>query len=305
MNWLSLLGGVAQGAGAFYGGQTQQDAYDKAAKILMQAKDAYGNVSLPKLEELVGKELGPSAFEQIRPQAKLLAAQDQALGKLGEYGNNQGLTLQDQSILNAAMGKVARQESAGRNAILQNMAARGILGSGAELAAGLQNQQNAAERGNAAGLDVAGRAQERALQALIQRGQMAGQMREQDFREQARKAEAKDIINRYNATRMAGAAQQNFNNRIQLTEGQLGRDPLLAQNAVAAGQAKAQQIGGMANAAAGTLDAYAQYQNNQKKEPASPYGDENSAVFNTAPTELDYEDKKLGDFGGGNYGGYS
>jgi len=47
-------------------------------------------------------------------------------------------------------------------------------------------------------LDVSAQAQSRALQALMQGGQLGGQIRQQDFGEQSEKAQAQDAINRFN-----------------------------------------------------------------------------------------------------------
>jgi hypothetical protein len=86
-----------------------------------------------------------------------------------------------------------------REAILQNAQARGVAGSGLELAQSMLAQQQASNRAAQQGLDVASMAQQRALQAILQGGQLGGQIRGQDFEEQARVAAAKDAIAQFNA----------------------------------------------------------------------------------------------------------
>jgi hypothetical protein len=65
---------------------------------------------------------------------------------------------------------------------------------------------------------------DRRFKAMLGRGEMAGKIRGQSFDEQAKKAEAQDLIERLNAAsrsqadyRNAGLAQQNFNNQMQKT----------------------------------------------------------------------------------------
>src|SRR5690606_33373605 len=62
----------------------------------------------------------------------------------------------------------------------------------------LQSSQAATDRNAQQGLDVAGMAQQRALQAMMERGNMSGQMRGQDFSQQAQIAAAQDAINSFN-----------------------------------------------------------------------------------------------------------
>jgi hypothetical protein len=104
-------------------------------------------------------------------------------------------------------------------------------GSGAELAAQLANQQNAAQRQNETSLDVAGMAQKRAFDALAQRGRMAGDIRGQDFGERFRTGSARDEINRYNADQRNKAKyfnsnleQQRFDNDMNIRRAQAGAD---------------------------------------------------------------------------------
>jgi len=84
-----------------------------------------------------------SAFEGISLDPNLKAAQMDALAGLQDVSEN-GMTAIDR----AAMGNIIQDEQTAsrgaRDAIIQNANARGMGGSGLELAAQLQNQQGAA-----------------------------------------------------------------------------------------------------------------------------------------------------------------
>lgn len=261
--------GIISAVGA---AKSRADAEAQARGILDRARNDFGKIDLPTLEQITNQELGPSAFEKLKTDTRLAQAQYGALDKLGEYANG-GLTLQDQATLNAAMGKVARQEGAGREAIRENMAARGTLGSGAELAMSLQNQQGAAERANQMGMDAAGRAQQRALDALISRGQMAGQIRGQEFNEGARAAEAKDLINRYNATRVGQGYKDLAGLQMERARGMNGQTGATADSARRSGEIDAALVGGVGNAINQGIATYAQWKNSQQPD----YGDGNTA----------------------------
>jgi hypothetical protein len=88
---------------------------------------------------------------------------------------------------------------AGRGAIMQGMAQRGQGGSGMELLELLDSAQDATDRQSQASLDIAGQNEDRALAAIMNRGNMAGSIRGQEFGEDAARAEAQDAINRFNA----------------------------------------------------------------------------------------------------------
>jgi hypothetical protein len=149
-----------------------------------------------------------SSFNSVSSDPRLKDAQMSALSKLQQLGEG-GLTLQDKADLQQIQDANAAREKGNRQAILQNLAARGMGGSGAELAANLSNQQDSATRNASQSLNVAAQAQKRALDAVIQSGQLGGQIREQDFSEAARKAEAQDAIRRFNAANSIALQQRN------------------------------------------------------------------------------------------------
>lgn len=264
--WVAAL--IAAGAAigsAVIGYAAQRSGEDKARQLLLAAQDEYGKINLPKLEELVAAELPPTELAKLRTDPTLLQAQNRALDKMLEIEQAGGMTLGDLASQAEAMSKVSRRESAGRNAIREDMAARGTLGSGAELAMALDNQQDAAERAQRVGMDTAARAQDRALQAILKRGEMATARRDQDYREKSEAAKAQDLINRYNGQRMSNARQQYFDNQMRLTAAKTGRTDALAASARREGEANARLAGGVGSAvsnaamAAGTYGASNNY----------------------------------------------
>ncbi len=245
--------------------------------MLQRILDGYDDIDLPTLEALQAEQMGPSAQEGVRGQMdpRLRSEQMGTLESLGQFAET-GDTAGSKAAMHRILSDAARSEGAGRNAIAQNMRARGVAGSGAELAMQLSNQQASADRAQTAGLDQAANAQKRMLDAQLAKGRMAGDLRQQDYGEMSDAARAKDLISRYSTdarTRAqyynAGLAQQNFGNKMQLQNGKAN-----AQSGVAAnyGQAadRAAQSGasvgqGIANVGMGASAELS-------KPTATPYG---------------------------------
>jgi hypothetical protein len=158
------------------------------------------------LQEVITQ--GPSALSQISTDPQVRAKQMIALEKMAGIAD-EGLRPEDEARLEQALQRSRMQERGAREAILQDMQARGTSGSGLELAAQLANQQGAAERARMEALDINALASQRALEALAQSGDMAGQLRGQDWREAAAKAEAQDAIARFNAQQSANVQAAN------------------------------------------------------------------------------------------------
>jgi hypothetical protein len=87
-----------------------------------------------------------------------------------------------------------------------------------ELAARLQGAQDSATRLSSAGDRLTQDARARALQALSQTGNMAGELRSQDFGEQEKIARARDAINQFNVQNQQQLQSRNISeqNRAQL-----------------------------------------------------------------------------------------
>jgi hypothetical protein len=143
---------------------------------------------------------GDSEMKGVSTDPRLREAQMAALSQLQEIADGGGRTAQDDANLARIQGQTAQADRGRRDAIKQNMAARGMGGSGMELLAQLQSNQAATDRQAQEGLDIAGMAQQRALEAMMHGGQLGGSIRGQDFGEQSAIAQAQDRINQFNAS---------------------------------------------------------------------------------------------------------
>jgi hypothetical protein len=196
------------------------------------AQDFYAGIETPdvtkmqlQLKELVQQGVmtpedaqaaltGDSSFNGITLDPALKQNQMSALDSLMDIGNSGGMTMADKANLSHIASDEMTQQRGQRDSIIQNAQQRGLGGSGLDLMAQLQNQQDSATRQSQKDLDVAGQAQARALQALQQGGAMSGQMMDQSFNQQAQKANAQDAISKFNAqnqqqTNMANTAAHN------------------------------------------------------------------------------------------------
>lgn len=165
---------------------------------------------MPEAERAL--ELEDSLLQGISPDQAAVDTQQQNLELLGEMAEG-GLTEADRAASREVGREVAQSDAARRRAILQNMAQRGVLGSGMELAAQLDQAQDSAEQQAAASDRLLQQAQNRAMQALSQSGNLAGQIRSQDFNEQARIAQAQDAINQWNVANQQNVATRNVQQR--------------------------------------------------------------------------------------------
>lgn len=208
----------------------------KASKRMDQAIDEYGNVVVPEFENLdpesykwlgdidAGPDVvyegvdpslvGRSEMDQISLDPRLRDTQMGSLDALSEIADSGGLTLSDQANLNRVQSEVVQADRGRREAIMQNMRQRGMGGSGMELLSMLDSSQAATDRANQTGMDIAGMAQQRALDAIVQGGNVASGIRGQDFGEQADVAAANDAIQKFNAQNMNQANQFNAGNQL-------------------------------------------------------------------------------------------
>jgi hypothetical protein len=223
---LSLLGGLF-GPG--------ESAEEKAAKELQAA---YGDLIIaspeerriqleylksigeltPEMEQAIEQEA--TAYEQIQLDPNLKKAQMEALARLERQGR-EGLVLEDRAALEDIRRQEAQALRGQQEAILQNMQQRGMGGAGAELAAQLQASQSSADRASQRGLDIAAQAQRRALEAVLSRSNLAGQMESQDFSRQAQQASAKDAISRFNTANRQDVQMRNVGSRNRAQESDL------------------------------------------------------------------------------------
>lgn len=151
----------------------------------------------PEEAEIVVQEA--TELENVMASPEFRAFQTGALGQLQDIANAPGLDSQSEATLRQLEGDVGRIDRGNREAILANRRARGLGGSGEELAATLQSGQSGVNRFAQLGFDAAAASDARKLQALQSVLSGAGQIEARDFGQQSEKARAQDIINAANA----------------------------------------------------------------------------------------------------------
>lgn len=167
-------------------------------------------------------QLDPSAMEDIAVDPRYAEAQLAALSELSRIGEEGGLTPADRAALQETAESTAATERGIRGAIEQQARARGLGGSGMELAQQLVAAQGASQEGARAGRDVAQMAQNRALAALQGAGQLGGQIRGQEYGEQADLARARDLISRFNLSNRQQLDQRQADMTQRISEMNVG-----------------------------------------------------------------------------------
>lgn len=201
---------------------------DKAIDIQQQMLREAQNIPLPILKEFYPElyavvaemnpemdtavNLGPSAMQGISTDPALRQAQLNALSRLEQVGLGEE-SFEDKARMANIISDVNTNLQGQQGAIMQNLAQRGMSGGGSELVARQIASQGAANRQADMALDAKAQAERRALDAIIQSGQLGGQMQAQDFQQQAQKAQAADAIARFNAQNQQGVQSANVGAR--------------------------------------------------------------------------------------------
>ena len=161
-------------------------------------------------EELQATGLPSGVINQAMRQKQL-----QALGGVEQLSQT-GLSAIDKAALTEIQNEIANQERGQRESILQNMAQRGLSGSGQELAAQLQSSQSAAQIASQQGIQQAAQAQQARVNALNNLSNMATGIEQTDFERQTQKAQAQDIINQFNVQNRNTAGLRNLQTQQDL-----------------------------------------------------------------------------------------
>lgn len=206
-------------------------------------------------EELV-PHVGPSELTRYREDPRLRASQLSALD-MYEQGARGGLSAVDRADLADIQQGASRRARAGREAVLSSFRRRGALAPSMELQAQLDAQQDGVELAHRGGLQVAAQGQRRRESALDAFARLAGGLREQDFNQAARVAEANDLIKRFNAN-------NTMQGRMWLMDRKAGAQR--ARGDLKAGRATATQntAGGVGAGVGEGFAAGAGYQANQR-----------------------------------------
>ena len=140
-----------------------------------------------------------SSYNDINMPSVGRDAQLQALGELKNIYSQGGLNAEDRARILDIQDQVNATNRGNQLAIGQKMQQQGQYGSGADIAQRLLASQGAATDANRQGIDVASLASKRALDAITQSANIGSNLTGQDWQQAQAKAEANDIINRFNA----------------------------------------------------------------------------------------------------------
>lgn len=173
--------------------------------------ELYQLVSQMNPEQETAVNLGPSAMDGIATDPALRQAQLNALGKLQEVGDANGYDARFLSDAAKLENDVNTNLQGQTGAIQQNLATRGMSGGGTELVARNMAAQNASNQHANSALELKAQAEQRALQSIMDAGQLGGQIQNQDFKQQSSKAQAADAIAKFNAANMQQVQSNNVN----------------------------------------------------------------------------------------------
>lgn len=265
----AVLGGLAgnvmgkQQAAAMAGSNKLQ-----ALGALLQAQNRppeipeiqYTRYGTPEEYQLAGtlnpEALSDTELADILRNEEMRQAQLDVLRQYQEMGT-EGLSAIDRAALSEIQNEIAMRERGQREAILQNMAQRGLSGSGQELAASLAASQQATTDASMQGMRQAAMAQANRQAALERIANLSGGLEQTDFEREALKARAQDVINQFNVQNRNLAQSQNLAALQAIRDANIAERNRIAQSNIdLANQEKYQNLIGRPMAQAGLQSQY-------------------------------------------------
>lgn len=300
------IGAGAQIIGGLIGNEAAKGGRDAASRSAKAALDAINGLQIPDIEkqklllempQIMGQyfpeqevavALQDSGMSGITTDPRLADAQMkqlESLTQLGETGMNPAV----EAELNKIRRDTASQEQSRQQGIIQNMAQRGVGGSGIELATRLSSSQGAAQRQSEEADRQAAMAFQNMLQAQSQAGTLAGSIRGQEFGEKSAVAKAQDEINRFNTANQQSVNQRNVAGKNDAAQINLREQQRIADQQVALRnqqqqynkQLEQQQFDNeyrKQSALAGQFQGQANQQNNQANQQANNWNNIGAGV---------------------------
>lgn len=255
---------------------------EKASKLSQQQLELlakqYADMSgipLPELEKITAEQLGPSNVGGMQSDQGLRSKQMTALAEIQNIIDSGGLDLTDKAGLEEAMNAATNQQHRARAGVAADAAERGQMNSGNRLVMDMDAAQQGANAARKTGLETAGMAQRRRLQAIQDSSSMAGGLREQDWREKEAAERATDIRDERNAASRekaqyhnAGIPQQQFANDVARKGGAVPAANAYAGGLAAAATDARASAAGISN----VMGAYGGVQDNGGTNPNSGGG---------------------------------
>lgn len=316
--WAPLVAAGVGIASGIEGNRQASKSAKEAQKIKDRAAQEIYGIDVPDVQDLqyqndlqtyVGDQdptlvsnLGDisSQYDQIKGDPRFQTAQYQSLGALDDIVNSGGLTASDKLANQQAQDDVSMQNSRAQGAITRDLAERGLGGSGMEMAQRLSANQTAANLNANAAQTQQATAQQRALDAIMQRGNLSGSMQAADYAQQNKAAEAKDLIAKFNQTNAYNVNQQNANtantaqaanlqNRQAVSNANVGlNNATKAQNTGAIQQTFGNQLD-KGNAAVGVANGQAASRTAQGEATKNMYGGIANAAATAGSAYADYD----------------
>lgn len=174
--------------------------------------------------------LGPSAFNGIRQDPNLRSQENATLAHLRGLVDSGGLDARAKANLDAVQRNNAEASFGQQRAIDARAARRGAAAPGLDILSAQVAAQGAADRNAASGLNIAADAEDRALQAAVGSGNMAGRMARDDWGRAADVAGANDAVSRFNAQNLQNIFERNLDREWRRRQGMAGAMGDLAQD---------------------------------------------------------------------------
>lgn len=205
---------MGQGLGLAYGSDAQEKGFDTSNKILQALAMQLAEIGTPQFEKFGGESPLQSAYGQNPEDPNDRANQLKVFDALMNIFSQGGMDPQSKAQYLAATDAANQQQTGQAAAMKQGLAQRGLGNSGLALAAQMGAAQNQGQQMGNMGVQIAGDANNRRMQALAGAGQIAGSLRGQDWAEINAKSQAQNALNQWNAE-FARQAQMLNNQSMQ------------------------------------------------------------------------------------------
>jgi len=221
----SLIGGLFSGSAEREARDIQTQAIDQAIKDLqaqgvppaealnvVYEKFASAGTLTPEMEQTF--QAKKSEMEGVQFDKGLREKRMAALDALSERGTV-GMTAEERAEREALLQDAAAVGASGLRNVEAQEAARGNQGgsSGASLALRAAAAQNAGNQAATQARNLSSDMSKRALESILQSGNLAGQLEADTLGLDTKKAEAMDIINKYNIQNQQNVAGRNVGTR--------------------------------------------------------------------------------------------
>lgn len=270
---IGIAAGAVIGAGAGLIGYLIESGHEDAAnEIIKKAREGYGKLDDSAIQAAAAQVLGPTHLAQIKANPRYREIQDDSLAQMSQLSRS-GLSLSDRANLSDSMDSAGQEDKHAREAVLSSFAQRGMGGSQNELAAALSSQQSGANRASENARHIAGDAQDRALKAISESSQMAGNLESTDYNRQADAAKSQDAVDKFNNTNQYNRANDAYGRQLATMDRNYGMAGDQAGQERAAGQRQGQVVAGVGNALGKTIErASAAGGGGTKPAPDAPGG---------------------------------